>query len=106
MESAFTQVERSSLIRNNFLQVNVIWRSDEITRMSEVPSIELEGLIGNLGGVLNLWVGISFVTAIEIFEMFINLCSRLFTRRPNHVDVKKNTSGKPPQPIQAWSSGL
>ena len=84
---AFSQLQNLDLIRRNFLQINVVWQQETLTLMSEKESMGIEALIGNLGGVLNLWVGISFVTAVEILEMFFNCCPCI--KKRNKSKVKK-----------------
>ena len=73
-KAAFYRLTELDLIHRNFLQVNVIWKVDSLTFLQEHADMGLEGLIGTLGGVLNLWVGISFTTVIEVLEMIINCC--------------------------------
>ena len=31
-------------------------------------------ILGAVGGTLNLWIGISFVTAVELCELIYNIC--------------------------------
>ena len=51
----------------------------------DLPVVTLENLIGNLGGILNLWVGLSFITIVEVIE----LCIKIITTLIKHC--KKST---------------
>ena len=88
---AFERLSSVDLIRSNFLQVNVIWRESSLTVLREHEALGVEALIGNLGGMLNLWVGISFVTAIELVEMCINClgCLKADRRKVDTVRHRK-----------------
>lgn len=72
-QEALKQLAAIPLIRQEFLRIDVVWLKDYSTTVTQVPSMELEGLIGTLGGVLNLWIGISFITVIEIIELVMKM---------------------------------
>ena len=42
-----------------------------VQRLCDEPSLTAEALIGS---TLNLWIGISFVTLFEVFEMLLLFC--------------------------------
>ena len=72
----FTRLGELDGIHRNFLQLNVIWQADTAIVFKEHASLTAESLIGTLGGILNLWVGVSFITVIELCELIINCCTR------------------------------
>ena len=55
-------------IRENFIKVKIDFRRTS-TKKKEIAFVTIEKLFGNMGGVLNLWVGISFITVIEVLEL-------------------------------------
>ena len=66
-------------------------RDEYFTKMQkEVPLVGLEQVIGNVGGILNLWVGITFLTVIEIAEIVIKYASGISDAKeePEHVTTK------------------
>ncbi len=70
---AFKLLKKSDLIRRNFLQLNVILDGKETTKMVDKPAISPEALFGNVGGILNLWIGITFITVIEVIDLVLVL---------------------------------
>ena len=71
----FKALESVNLIRKNFLQVNVVWKQDVYMLYREEAAMDDVALIGHLGGVLNLWAGITFFTVVEILELLIKYCT-------------------------------
>jgi hypothetical protein len=57
--------------KNGFLSLNVFYKSDLITTITERPQTELEAFISELGGTLGLFLGISFLSFIELVEIVL-----------------------------------
>ena len=53
-------------------QVKVEFQSKRVWALEDKPALGLESLLGTMGGTLNLWIGISFVTVIELIELSLN----------------------------------
>ena len=70
-------------------QVKVSFRSERVTVMEDKEALGLESLLGTLGGTLNLWIGISFVTFIEIIDMIFNIIIGLTSRKKNHDEDRE-----------------
>ena len=55
----------------------------------------LAGILGSLGGHLNLWIGITFFTLVELVELLYH-CALVMWRRPDkyatNIDNTKNGS--------------
>lgn len=98
LRAAYIKLKTSPLIRDNFLQVNIVWHVRNVTHLKETSFWTAENLIGTLGGVLNLWVGISFVTVIEILEMFLNACHCAFKSQ----NIQADGPGQNETPKPAW----
>lgn len=70
-------------VKQSVLAVNVFYKSDFYTRIKEKPSIEPEVFISNIGGAFGLFLGISLLSLIEIFEILFEAIYILFTG-PTH----------------------
>ena len=62
-------------------QVKVKFRSREVIILEDKEALGLETFLGTLGGTLNLWIGISFVTIIEIVDMVFNIVVGLMSQK-------------------------
>ena len=69
------------------------------TVLQDKPALGMESLLGAMGGTLNLWIGISFITLIEIIDMIFNVIFR-FTLRPKDLTENCNVS----QGLEKWHS--
>lgn len=78
----------SSLIndQNNFVGINVFYNDLSYTYISQMPKMELSEYISNIGGILGLFIGISFLSLVEFLELFIELFLIVFKKK------KKNNS--------------
>jgi hypothetical protein len=95
-KEAVRKVRELDKIHKNFAQVRVLNHQDHYYHYSETPLISPEALFGNVGGLLNLWVGITFITIIEIIEFIHQLCKK---DKNNEKQLQNgNGSSAPPDP--------
>jgi len=59
--------------------IGVYYEDLKYTLISQQPKIELFGLISNIGGTLSLFIGFSFITLLEIFELLAELMFIFFS---------------------------
>ena len=64
------------LIKRNFAKVTIKLDLREIVVFKEIAQFSFTSFIGALGGILNLYSGISFLIVIELADFFINMCKR------------------------------
>lgn len=60
-------------VRNNHLRINVFFDDLKYKLISQHPKIELFNCISSIGGIFSLFLGISFISLIELFEIIIEL---------------------------------
>jgi hypothetical protein len=60
-------------VSKTYYLVNVYYEDLKYTLISQQPKIELFGLISNLGGILGLFIGFSFISLLEIIEILAEL---------------------------------
>ena len=74
---AWRTLRSTDLIQRNFLQLSVTM-DDMVTTETDKPAITIEGVIGNLGGILNLWIGFTFITIMEFVDFFLTIAMDRF----------------------------
>jgi len=57
------------MVRNNLIKFNINYNSLSFTEISEAESINIVSLLSNLGGTLGLFLGISVLSFVELFEI-------------------------------------
>ena len=79
-EKALTQYNGSDAIYFNrsfdsseIAVVNIYYQNLGFLSISENPTTSLGGLLSNIGGIASLFLGISFLTLVEILEFFMNV---------------------------------
>ena len=56
-----------------FFAFRVYFEDLKYTLIKQQPKIELFGLISNVGGTLGLFLGFSFISLLELFEVLAEL---------------------------------
>ena len=59
------------MVKNNFASVEIKYDKLSIRELRELPAVSGPNLISNLGGLLGIFIGPSFLTFMEIFEFTI-----------------------------------
>jgi hypothetical protein len=60
-------------VSKTYYLINVYYEDLKYTLISQQPKIELFGLISNLGGLLGLFIGFSFISCLELIEILAEL---------------------------------
>jgi hypothetical protein len=71
----------------NMIAFNVYYNDLKYTKISQIPKTLLVDLISNMGGILGLFIGISFLSFGELIEMLLEVLFILFDnkKRKNFV---------------------
>ena len=69
----YSELLETDLIRRNFLQINVNMEKQGYTVVTDTQQWTFVSLAGSLGGILNLWIGITFVTFVEVCDLVYQL---------------------------------
>ena len=98
VSEALAKLQSTSLIQDNFIKLTLHLEGDYYTTVTEAPKYSIYNLISSIGGTTNLWIGISWVTFFEIFEMlfevFLYLCSSEQRTSPTEIGVKEQKGKK------------
>lgn len=65
-------------ILESYLSIEVICESTRIEKFVQEATLDEIGLLSNIGGHTGLWIGISFLSLLELAEMFFRLIRRFF----------------------------
>ena len=66
------RLARNSFIETNFMQIDV--SMDRVVRhFTDKESVTFLSVMGSMAALLNLWVGITFITGVEIIDFFLAL---------------------------------
>ncbi len=80
------KLNQQYLIENNFAKVNVVLGNNMHVTYEDTVKVSWDSLMAQLGGVLNLWSGITLVVIIEVLEYILKLF--LERNEPNTCKVK------------------
>ncbi|XP_041465168.1 degenerin deg-1-like [Lytechinus variegatus] len=79
--------------RNNLVRLSVFFEELNFEQVTESPLITVESLFGGVGGLLGLYVGMSFISIIEIL-VFISELIRSFCCPGSYSSNKTKVSGR------------
>ncbi len=60
-------------IHANYLQVSVICETTVVENYTQIATIQLVDVLSNIGGQTSLWIGMSFLSMMELAEMLYRL---------------------------------
>ena len=90
-------IEKINLIPMNFIQLNVQMAHQMQTINADIPSVTWDTLFANLGGTLNLWMGITVLFAAEVVEVVSQMLMLHFSKpqaahRDRDPEISEKTS--------------
>ena len=68
-----TNITTYEKLKRNVLSVNIFYDQLKYTVVEDVPSTDLLTLISGIGGTMGLFLGMSFISFLEIAEVFIEI---------------------------------
>lgn len=72
-------------LKKSVLSFRVFYDELSYTQINQQPLVLLTNLISNIGGILGLFLGVSFLTIIEFLDIFLEILFILFE---NHTTIK------------------
>lgn len=71
-------------LRSNLLYISVFYSELSYRKFYEVQKVDIIDLISNIGGTLGLFLGMSFLSFVEVIDLFLNV---LFSMcQPHKID--------------------
>ena len=81
-------LDNYDLIRNNIAKVSIGYQDMMQTFISEYPKMKSADLVSSIGGLIGLFMGLSFLSFIEIFDILIQILFVLMEKiRKNNIKV-------------------
>ena len=77
------------LISENFAKVRISFDLEEIVTFKDSPKFTFTSFISALGGLVNLYSGISFIIVIEIIDFCLNIFCKCCASRKQHSKVSE-----------------
>ncbi|TRY71960.1 hypothetical protein TCAL_08150 [Tigriopus californicus] len=80
-EKQWIRDEFQSLVQKEVLRLHVYFKNFQMISINEEAKVTERQFINNLGGSLSLWLGISFVTLLELVEWWADLLLASFRKK-------------------------
>ena len=74
-------------LKSSVLSFRIYYDDLLYTQISQHPKVLLIDLISNIGGILGLFLGVSFLSIIELIELFLEILFLLY----NHTYKQTNS---------------
>ena len=86
----FDRLRDTNLIEDNFLRLYVVLDRDSPLLLTDHATMTWEVLLASIGGCLSLWLGVTVMTFVEVFELIFTLGS-MFVERMKSQCLQINT---------------
>ena len=109
IEEKKSKVLDMDYIKEHFLQVNVYFDELSYMEINDQPASDFVNSLATIGGALNLWIGVTFMTLVELFELLYNLLYMLrlrvgqMTVQPSAINNGVTMSSKKTTPVETTS---
>jgi hypothetical protein len=82
----------SDQLRKSITKINIFYNDIYYIELSESESLTWDTLLGNIGGQLGLFIGISILSVVEMFEILFEIKRTIFEHRKQRktTDIKLN----------------
>lgn len=86
IDKTLDRIDSVGLIRNNFLQLTVQMKGQSVRYNDDIPAITWDTLFSNIGGVLNLWLGITILVIAEIVELMFHILTLYLNKMTDYIE--------------------
>ena len=71
----------NDLLKKSLALINIFYEDLKYTKVSQIAKMNFEDLLSNVGGTLGLFIGISFLSIIEVFDLLLQVMFILVGKR-------------------------
>lgn len=88
VQKIYSNSSYSTSLRSNVLSLNIYYDKLAFTKVEEFASLDLITLLSNIGGIMGLFLGISVLSFVEIFEILVEIFMILlaFSKNTNRTN--------------------
>ena len=88
----FEKLKKAEELKRNFAQLNVFFEDNKVVYYRDEIAVTVSMLFANIGGTMNLWIGITFCTVIEILEIIYRLLCPTGNKKPTLKTITMNNN--------------
>ena len=92
-KTVMDRLEQMDQLERSFFQVNTLFKEKSIKEVMEKAVMTWDILLATIGGTLNLWIGITFMTLIEIAELTSKLVCYCAGKGQQRLPVTRESEG-------------
>lgn len=81
LEEATQMLMQTQVFEQNFLSIIISRPNFDLERVEEKAVISLTSLFSQIGGLLSIWVGMTFAIIVELIELIINVYDTIVYNR-------------------------
>ncbi len=94
-KSDYKDMNPEKFSQQSLIRLVVNYDTDSYTTITETTAMTLQQFIGQFGGNLGMFIGISVLSCLEVIELLISVCQLTYTRiynteSANMINEKKN----------------
>lgn len=82
-----TNVTRDEL-KANVLFLSIFYTDLSYKNVYEAEKMDIFDLVSNVGGTLGLFLGMSFLSFVEIIDLVVNICLEISKHNPNKIKIQ------------------
>ncbi|VDP68099.1 unnamed protein product [Echinostoma caproni] len=89
LDEAIRKLMQLQVVERNFLSIVISRPNFDLERIEEKAVVSLTSLFSQIGGLLSIWVGLTFVCIVELVELGLNVFDTLLLYRNRKKLSKK-----------------
>nr|XP_054754280.1 acid-sensing ion channel 4-B-like [Lytechinus pictus] len=73
-------LEEEEIARSNLIRVMIYFETLNVDRVEQVPRYTIPNILGNIGGLMGLFTGMSFISLFEVAFLLLRIAKITFTK--------------------------
>ncbi|THD25780.1 FMRFamide-activated amiloride-sensitive sodium channel [Fasciola hepatica] len=89
LDEATDKLMHLQIVERNFLSIVISRPNFDLERVEEKAVVSLTSLFSQIGGLLSIWVGLTFVCIVELVELVLNVLDTILLYRQSKRIAKR-----------------